>query len=228
VFDTMPSGFFVLDEEWHFAFLNPASEAMLQRHPESLIGQEIWEAFPEAVGSDFQNVYRRVMESGISETFIAHFAPLDTTFNVSAHRTPRGIAVHFRDVTVQEYTKRQAERSAADLRKTHDRLTSVANVAPVGLYEFRLDPSGEVSFPYCSERFCDMLGVEQDALQGKPEDVFERVNIEKVPHDRRHRCSQAAPPPPVCRQPPRASGASSTPAAAARIAAATCASWAKT
>jgi len=131
VLDTMPSGFFVLDEDWRFAFLNPASEVMLRRRPDSLVGKNVWEAFPEAIGSEFENVYRRVMDCGDSETFVAHFAPLETTFRVSAHRTQRGIAVHFQDVTLQEETKRRAEKSAAELQKTLDRLSSVANVAPV-------------------------------------------------------------------------------------------------
>lgn len=181
VLDTMPSGFFVLDEAWRFVFLNPASEAMLRRAPDTLVGKVIWEEFPEAVGSDFEHVYRNVLKNGVSQSFTAHFHPLHTWFLVSAHRTPLGIAVHFRDVTVQEETKTRAAKATSELRKTHDRLSLVANVAPVGLYEFRMEPSGKVSFPYCSDRFIEMLGLEGEELQGSPNELFARLDVQNAP-----------------------------------------------
>jgi signal transduction histidine kinase len=99
VLESMPDGFFVLSEDWRFAFLNSASQAMLQRDPKDLLGKNVWKEFPEAVGTPFEEVYRDVMQSGTSRSFKAFFQPLDTWFSVTAHRTPTGLAVYFRDVT---------------------------------------------------------------------------------------------------------------------------------
>lgn len=121
VLNTMPDGFFLLDENWEFVFLNPASQSMLQRKPETLIGCNVWKEFPEAKDSVFEEVYGRVMANGGSESFTAYFAPLETWFFVSAHRAQRGVAVHFRDIT-------DARRIEEEQRKT-ERLALLGQMA---------------------------------------------------------------------------------------------------
>ncbi|MEE4208527.1 MAG: ATP-binding protein [Parvularcula sp.] len=113
--ETLPDGFFVLDTDWRFVFVNNASRTMLRRAPEELIGKNVWDEFPEAVGTMFETTYRAVMEDGAPRLFEANFEPLEKWFAVSAHRSPRGLAVHFRDVTVakrEEVQRTRVERDA--------------------------------------------------------------------------------------------------------------------
>lgn len=99
VMRTMPDGFFILDRDWRFTFANAASRNMLQRDPADLKGQVIWEAFPEAVGTRFEESYKAVRDTGRSVSFVEYFPPLETWFEVNAHPAQKAIAVHFRDVT---------------------------------------------------------------------------------------------------------------------------------
>ncbi|QIQ87805.1 ATP-binding protein [Erythrobacter sp.] len=114
VLELMPDGFFVVNEDWEFTFLNSASEAMLQRVPRDLIGQNLWKEFPEARGSQFEEVYRRTMDTGVSELFTEYFGPLKTWFRVATHRTLNGMAAHFRDVT-EEFAQREKEQKTERL-----------------------------------------------------------------------------------------------------------------
>ncbi|MBS0125368.1 PAS domain-containing hybrid sensor histidine kinase/response regulator [Thetidibacter halocola] len=134
VLGTMPDGFFLLDESWRFAYLNAASEAMLQRDPQDLVGRDIWQAFPEARGSRFEDVYMRVMARGGSESFTAFFPPLDAWFRVAAHRTPRGVAVHFRIVTaeIQEREELRRFRAALEALDVGAFMLSLDAADPVG------------------------------------------------------------------------------------------------
>ncbi|SDY46133.1 PAS domain-containing protein [Citreimonas salinaria] len=122
VMRTMSDGFFLLDKDWCFSFVNAASERMLQRKPADLIGRCMWEAFPEAVGSSFERNYRAVRETGRSVMFVEFFEPLQAWFEVNAHPAQTGVAVHFRDIT-----DRVAERE-----QLHLFLTAVEH-QPVGV-----------------------------------------------------------------------------------------------
>ncbi|MBM3604954.1 MAG: response regulator [Alphaproteobacteria bacterium] len=99
VLRTMPDGFFLLDTDWRFSFVNAAAEQMLLRDPTELVGQCVWEEFPEARGTIFEHTYRTVRETGVSQSFQAYFEPLETWFHVTAHPAQTGVAVHYRNVT---------------------------------------------------------------------------------------------------------------------------------
>lgn len=120
VLRTMTDGFYLLDNNWRFTFLNAASEHMLRRDPEELVGQCIWEEFPETCGTIFEQTYRAVSETGHSKTFQTYFAPLESWFHVTVHPAQTGIAVHFRNVTreVNEQRDLRLFRTAIDAMTT--------------------------------------------------------------------------------------------------------------
>lgn len=120
VMRTMTDGFFLLDRSWQFTFVNVAAEQMLRRPPTELVGQCIWEEFPESRGTIFERTYRTVSETGHSESFQAYFAPLESWFHVTVHPAQTGIAVHFRNVTreVSEQRDLRLFRTAIDAMTT--------------------------------------------------------------------------------------------------------------
>ena len=54
VLEAMKSAFFSLDRDWRFTYVNAEAEQLLLRTREELLGGSIWELFPAAVGSDFE------------------------------------------------------------------------------------------------------------------------------------------------------------------------------
>lgn len=116
VLRTMPDGFFLLDSEWRFRFVNSAAGRMLCRDPAELVDEDIWREFPEAHNTVFEQTYRAVRETGISETFQAYFAPLEAWFHVTVHPAQTGVAVHFRNITreVDEQRDLRLFRTAID------------------------------------------------------------------------------------------------------------------
>jgi len=104
VISSIGDGFMVLDREWHFRYANTTALRLMGRAGDDVVGLNIWEEFPQAVGTDFDHYYNSVMETGQSQSFVAYFAPLETWFEVSAHATLEGLAVYFRDYT-DEYER---------------------------------------------------------------------------------------------------------------------------
>ncbi|MGZ9098616.1 MAG: PAS domain-containing protein [Brevundimonas sp.] len=119
--NSISEGFMVLDQEWRLTFLNRAGAEFLLRSESDLVGRILWDEFPEARGSQFEAAYRKAVQTGETVAFEAFFGPLDTWFEVRAHPTPEGLAVHFQDVT-------ERRRSLEALRLSEERFRLVTTV----------------------------------------------------------------------------------------------------
>jgi PAS domain S-box-containing protein len=111
--ESMSDAFFTLDSEWRFTYLNPQCEVILQRRREDLIGRNVWDEFPEAVGSRFDIEYRRAVGEQVAVYFEEPYEPLGRTLEVRGYPVPDGLAVYFTDVTDQRLRDarlRQTER----------------------------------------------------------------------------------------------------------------------
>jgi diguanylate cyclase (GGDEF)-like protein/PAS domain S-box-containing protein len=135
ILESISDGFFSLDRQWRFTYLNAAAERLLGRRRAELLGSDVWEAFPDAVGTEFEAVYRHVMDQQDTRSFEAYYPePLDAWFEVTAEPLDDGIAVYFQDVTdrrsrdAERETLLRAEqeaRRALAHRAAHDPLTGL-------------------------------------------------------------------------------------------------------
>jgi serine phosphatase RsbU (regulator of sigma subunit) len=102
---------FVLGDDWRFSYMNPAGAALLGERVDTVVGRVIWEKYPDAVDSPFEENYRRVVATGRPASFEAWFDPLQIWFQVDAFRTDAGLVVTYDDVTERRRT--EDERAAA-------------------------------------------------------------------------------------------------------------------
>ena len=91
----------ILDSRWRVVFINRQGEILLDTSREQLIGDSLWSAFPEAVGSTFETEYRRCVEQRVAVRFEEYFAPLKKHFEINAYPAPDGLTIYFRDITQQ-------------------------------------------------------------------------------------------------------------------------------
>ena len=140
VLESMTAAFFALDRQWRFTYVNAEAERVLGRTRRELLGGELWELFPAAVGSDFETHYRRAVERDEPVSFQAYYpAPLDAWYEIRAWPGPDGLSVYFVDVTAQRRAQERAEqagrraallsRITSDLAGTLDPEEAVARLA---------------------------------------------------------------------------------------------------
>lgn len=111
--ESMSDAFHALDREWRFTYVNPQSEAILERPRETLIGKVIWEEFPQALGTAFEEAMRRAARDRVPVRLEETFEPLGRTLEMRIHPVTEGVAVYFSDVTDErerDARHRQAER----------------------------------------------------------------------------------------------------------------------
>lgn len=111
--ESMSDAFFTLDSEWRFTYLNEQTEAILDRRREDLVGKNMWDEFPDSVGTGFADAYLRARRDRQPVQVEEIYEPLGRTLQVRAYPVDGGLAVYFRDVTSErrlESRLREAQR----------------------------------------------------------------------------------------------------------------------
>ena len=115
ILESITDGFFALDREWRFTYINQQAELLLQRTREELIGNSVCDEFPEAAGATFSREYHRAVSQQVSVAFEEFYPPLNKWFEVHAYPSKDGLSVYFSDVSdrhlAQEELQRQNRRS---------------------------------------------------------------------------------------------------------------------
>lgn len=114
---TMTDGFYALDREWRFTYVNPEAERALRRPAGQLLGRSIWHEFPEAVGSNFHKQFERALAEDVSVAFAEFYAPLNLWAQVRACPCPEGLLVFFSDVTESIRAQQEIVQLNADLEE---------------------------------------------------------------------------------------------------------------
>jgi serine phosphatase RsbU (regulator of sigma subunit)/PAS domain-containing protein len=116
VLEAMPAGFYSLDREWRFTHVNGEAERLLGRPREDLLGKVLWDAWPAAVNSPFEDSYRTAVRTGLPVSFDAYYPePLDGWYELRAWPTPDGLSVYFLEITERRQVQEQAERATERL-----------------------------------------------------------------------------------------------------------------
>ena len=112
ILESLSEAFFALDEELRVTYFNPAAERALQRSRQEVLGRPLFDSFPAARGTIFEQTYRRVLETRQPASFEAYYPhpPQDNWYEVRANPFNSGVAVFFTIIT--ERKNQQAEREA--------------------------------------------------------------------------------------------------------------------
>src|SRR3954453_15687306 len=116
VLEAMPAGFYSVDHAWRFTHVNAEAERLMGRTRDQLLGRGLWDEWPAAVDSIFEDSFRTAVRTGLPVSFDAYYpAPLDGWFEVRAWPSPDGLSVYFLEITERRRSQERAERSAARL-----------------------------------------------------------------------------------------------------------------
>jgi len=164
ILESIPDAFFALDTEWRFTYLNAQAEALLERSCDELLGQNVWDEFPDAVSLDFYEKYHEAVRENEATCFEAYFPPLDTWFRVHAHPHAGGLSVYFDDVTDLRQTRKRLRMLAQAVEQAGDAVVITGAV-----------PMNEPGPPivYVNEAFERMTGYAAEEIIGRSPRVLQ-------------------------------------------------------
>ena len=118
IVQSIADGLITLDRDWRVTYLNPAGEQMLQllgKTNAQIRGGNFWEEFPDLLGTEMEDNYRRA----VAEQKPAHFerfnAGIGKWFDVRAYPSSEGLAVYFLEITERKLAEEQRAEMADQL-----------------------------------------------------------------------------------------------------------------
>ncbi|MET0638117.1 MAG: PAS domain S-box protein [Chitinophagaceae bacterium] len=118
IFERVTDGFIALDKEFRYIYINKRAGEMIRQIPGDLIGKNIWEVFPAAIGTSTWFAFRKAMDEQVYVTNTDHFEELDIWQENHIYPSPRGLSVFIRDITQQK----AAENSVNEANAMADKL----------------------------------------------------------------------------------------------------------
>ena len=107
--ERITDAFCAFDKNWCYTYVNKQGGELMHRPPESLIGKNIWEEFPETVGSGTYNAYNEAIREQQYICYTSYSPPLGRWLENHLYPSSDGLSVVIRDVTEH---KKAEERQA--------------------------------------------------------------------------------------------------------------------
>ncbi|MEJ7872321.1 MAG: PAS domain S-box protein, partial [Rubrobacteraceae bacterium] len=169
IFESITDAFFSLDREWRFTYLNSEAERVLSRSRKELLGKNMWDEFPEAVGSRFDQEYHKAMEGQVSVEFEDYHPSLEAWVEVKAYPSEAGLLVYFQDVN-------KLKRTEEDLRESETKYRTLVEQIPAIVYTETLDGGDrrDHRLLYVSPQVETILGYSPDEWMKNP-DLWEEL-----------------------------------------------------
>jgi PAS domain S-box-containing protein len=155
IFESISDGFYALDSQWRYTYLNRQSERIVGRKREDLIGKNIWELFPEAIGTIMYEQYQRAFAEQKPVQFEIHYQQFNAWFDVRCYPSPDGLAIYYADITAHKRAKDALHESDKRFRAVFD-----FSAMPIALVDLEGRPIET------NAALRDMLGYSDDELCG--------------------------------------------------------------
>ncbi len=165
--ESITDGFYAVDKDWRFTYVNSPAEAMIVRSRAELIGKILWEEYPDAVGTHTETNYRRAVAEGVPVEFESYFPPLESWFEIKAYPSDEGLSVYFRDVTaIREHREL--------MRESEERFQLLAKATNDAIWDWNLTTNAL----WWNDGFEKLFGFDRDEVEPNIESWTNRIHLD--------------------------------------------------
>lgn len=158
--ESITEGFFTLDRDWRFTYVNHETERVARRPRAELLGRPIQELFPWYEGSGIQQEHERAVASGRTVHFESLVASLDVWVEVYAYPSAHGLTVYFQDIT-------ERKKAQDALRASEERHRLFFEVSLDAVLQLEHESGRVVSV---NPAACRMFGLSEDQIKARGRD----------------------------------------------------------
>jgi len=116
ILGSVTDAFYSLDSSWRFTFVNEETVRRFGMPRQQILGSQIWQLFPAAVGTEVYLQFHQAMRDRVAVEFEAYYEPWKRWFAGRAFPTfDGGLAVYSHDVT--QHKRAEEALKASDRRK---------------------------------------------------------------------------------------------------------------
>ncbi|MHB9288907.1 PAS domain S-box protein [Halobacteriales archaeon Cl-PHB] len=164
VFDRISDGFYALDEDLRFIYLNDDAATLLGVEEADAVGVDIREVI--TMTETFENALLEARETQQPVTLVDYYEPLEGWYANSIYPSASGLSVYFRDVTERKEREQQLER-----------YTGLIDAVNEPVYE--LDAAGR--FTFVNDSLVELTGYSREELLGEHVSAgMDEADVERV------------------------------------------------
>jgi PAS domain S-box-containing protein len=126
ILERISEDFFAVDRKWRFTYLNRRALRRVQlaigeyTSREELIGRNVWEVFPEQVGSVFHQKYHQAMQEQETVEFEAYLPLTGEWHEVHAYPSTEGLSIYSRVITARKHAEEEVRKSEERFRTQYE------------------------------------------------------------------------------------------------------------
>ncbi|MEG3835313.1 MULTISPECIES: PAS domain S-box protein [unclassified Microcoleus] len=151
ILEKITDGFYVLNRQWQFTYLNAKAEQCWQRGRQELIGKNIWDEFPDTADTIFFKQFYRAVSENVNVKFEGYYPQLNIWFEVEAYPSEEGLSVFFQNIT----DRKNAENA---LRASESRYRILSQMTSDFAYSFKVLPDNTWACEWMTEAFTKITG----------------------------------------------------------------------
>ncbi|WP_436344192.1 PAS domain S-box protein [Natronorubrum sp. FCH18a] len=150
--------FYAVDDEFRFTHVNERAEQLLQHSEEELLGEQLWDVFPDLVDLDeVWDSFHTALETQEPTSYELYYDTLDFWVEANLYPSKTGISVYFRDITERK------ERQQA-LEESEQRYRTLAEYFPNGIVTLF---NHDFEYTLAAGQGFDRIPVEPEDLEGR-------------------------------------------------------------
>lgn len=169
-------GFVSFDRDWQYLYVNPTASKLLRKPVDDLIGQCLWNIFPDIIGTAFETALKKCAQERVTTEVEEYYATHDSWYHCRMTPTNDGVSVFFFDIT--ERRKREIRE-----QENRERLRLALEAGGMGIWEWTLE-TNEAIWDETQEL---LMGLQPGEFDGNVEKYFfdrvhpdDRERLDKV------------------------------------------------
>ena len=175
--ERISDAYYAVDSEWEITYWNDQMAERTGVSAADALGERVWTAFPEIVGTEAEVKYRAAMETNEPQSFETYVGePFDYWVEVDVHPDDDGLSIFSREIT----ERKQRERELTEAKR---RLDAIIHNTSEAIYI----KNRESEYVFINEVGADIFDETPETVVGKTDDeLFDAESAEAIRADDHH------------------------------------------
>ncbi|MEP0915525.1 PAS domain S-box protein [Leptolyngbya sp. DQ-M1] len=153
VLQSITDAFAVFDHDWRYTYVNSAATELLQRSEAQLIGNRLWDVFPDLLGSSIEIEYHRAIQEQRTIEFEFFYPSRNRWYLNRVYPSATGASIFVTDITDRKQTEQALRDSETRFRSIFE-----CNMIPIAIWE-------EERLSDANDAFLNLVGYTRSELE---------------------------------------------------------------